>query len=172
MGSALGTVSLYKSEMALWGLITKRSYRSIIVAPLRVLVSLGILIPLALIFCVVGPEESRSESKSESESRPKPSQLTRLRVIGKPKGEFYHFDEWRVGNYLMLGKVDVEVRNVGDVTAENITVTASVPSGGSVNLRGPASLTRNTAAHYSAEVHERVKSQSNISAKATCSNCR
>ncbi|HQH26953.1 MAG TPA: hypothetical protein PLP17_06105 [Oligoflexia bacterium] len=91
---------------------------------------------------------------------------TTLRIVGAPRATFSEILIPRVES------VSVDVRNAGDVAAQDISVTAVLPDGQTLQLQGPDSLPRNKTATYSIRCYEAVTSNKKITARATCSNCR
>lgn len=91
---------------------------------------------------------------------------TRLRVQGRPEGT------WRYSSRgIRLDYIKAEVRNVGTVPAKSVSVTAIIPGGERISLRGPSTLEPNEEALYDAKPGKRVSEEGKIRAKASCSNC-
>jgi len=87
--------------------------------------------------------------------------------IGTPRATFVN-----IIGITRVNSVSVVVRNGGDEPAEGIQVTATLPGGQTITLRGPDRLERNKSANYTASCYEAVPNASKVTAKATCSNCR
>jgi hypothetical protein len=93
--------------------------------------------------------------------------LTTLRSIGDPKGEFRSN-----GGAVLLRRVDIQVRNVGDVVAEDVKVAVEIPGGKRAMLKGPAKLGPNKTAIYSDDVKEGISGTQKLKAVLSCKNCR
>lgn len=107
--------------------------------------------------CYAGPS-------SPIEKKEKP---TTLRVLGSPTGTFRSSSDG-----IFITEVKAEVKNVGTVMATKISVTGTLPGGEVVTLNGPGELGPNKGALYSISLYRAVTSNKNVSAKATCANCR
>ena len=93
---------------------------------------------------------------------------TTLREMTPPKGTFVR-DNFGV---MVVNRVEVEIKNVGEYAAEDIHVGAVLPDGQKVDMGGPKTLDRNKSAKYVYSGEEMVKSKKEITVKASCANCR
>lgn len=93
--------------------------------------------------------------------------LTRLRARGKPRGT------WKaaLGGTKLIA-VEAKVRNVGDVTAEQVKVWVELPSGDKIPLTGPGSVDRNETGVYRASTDRVVRSSEELRLVMECANCR
>ena len=94
-------------------------------------------------------------------------ELTTLRRIGQPKGNFVNG-----AGVLSIEYVEATYQNVGEVTATGIRVTATLPNGKTIDLMGPDTLERKKKAVYSNKGFEVVKSGRKIRTSSSCDNCR
>ncbi len=113
---------------------------------------------LACLFAAILPAECLAVDKEMLNK-------TNVRVLGDPQGTF------RRSRALTLVFVEVEARNVGSVNAENVQVTALVPGGQKVALKGPAVLEPNKVGKYTADANHPIVSTQKLKAEASCSNC-
>lgn len=91
---------------------------------------------------------------------------TTLRGIGEPKGTFRNSITG-----LTLTEVSWSVRNVGEETAQGVSVSVVEPGGKSVTLSGPASLAPNKQATYSTTPLDKITSAGKLKGTVSCSNC-
>lgn len=90
---------------------------------------------------------------------------TQVRIIGSPQGTFRTITTTR------LRRIEVRVKNTGDVSAEKVFVEATSPNGSTYHLYGPSTLDPNSDASYSDSMDEIVTKDTKIQARATCGNC-
>jgi hypothetical protein len=96
--------------------------------------------------------------------------MTRLRVVGKPE---VTWDRSAQKKEVKVQFIRGEVRNVGQVAAEGISVSAVLPDKSSVRLEGPSALEKNLSAQYSiAPTQKFVKREGTVHLRVQCSNCR
>ncbi|MCB0360076.1 MAG: ankyrin repeat domain-containing protein, partial [Bdellovibrionales bacterium] len=88
--------------------------------------------------------EPSAPSESASADPEDRLRLTRLRPLRAPMGVWKHS-----GRGVMLDRASVDVRNMGDVEAEDIQVMLVLPGGSQVQMSGPESLPRYGTATYS-----------------------
>ncbi len=120
-------------------------------------------------------EDTESEASSSSSASvppgvtyqpaPERAKLTRVR-LGAPVGK------WKKKKGVTLDFVQIEARNVGEVRAKDIKVTAIVPGGEIVSLDGPAELDPNESYIYNAKPGVSVSVTGNLKSEVSCSNCR
>ncbi len=94
---------------------------------------------------------------------------TTLRLVqGYPKETYKHS---RLGQPYLAG-VEVQIRNAGTITAEDITVTATLPGGTRQKLSGPSSIEKNMKATYSADLWIQNPPKQKVIVDFSCINCR
>ena len=94
------------------------------------------------------------------------AEMTKLRIVGKPEGE------WHYGRQLRLRYISANVKNVGRVTAERVSVVIKIPGGERVELNGPESLEPNEKRLFSAKTNKVIIKEGKLKGKASCYNCR
>jgi hypothetical protein len=95
------------------------------------------------------------------------AEQTTLRQVGSVEGTFTNG-----AGILSVENINATFRNVGEVTAESISVTATLPDGKAIALKGPESLERKKSGTYTSTGAEPVSSNKKLKASATCDNCR
>lgn len=102
---------------------------------------------------VISPDSAFSEEK------------TRLRSSA-PKATFR---TWRGAT--KITKIQLDVKNVGEVEATGITVQVKLPDGSMESLSGPSSLAPKASYTYDSHPYDYVTSSKKLKAVVECSNC-
>lgn len=109
-----------------------------------------------LIFCLFPIQITRAESVDAAW----------LKQIGSPEAT------WSVASGVtQIKHLQVEIRNLGSQTAEDIAVSAILPGGQSVQLKGPQTLEKNKTGAYINDGVANTAHQGSIKVLIECSNC-
>ncbi len=94
---------------------------------------------------------------------------TRLRMLDQPKVD------WLIGAKTKIRSLQVVIRNVGDEVAKEVKISATVPGGQVLQLRGPTEMTSNAVATFQAVIDPSspldVAKVDKVDISFVCSNC-